>query len=72
MNLDANSLLASLLVGSIGFVAFAYGKKQSRLPQMAVGVALMAFPYFVTSVALMFGIAAGLLVALAIAVKVGL
>ena len=72
MNLDANSLLASLLVGSIGFVAFAYGKKQSRLPQMVVGVVLMGFPYFVTSVALMLGIAGGLLVALAIAVKVGL
>jgi hypothetical protein len=72
LNLDGNSLLASLLIGSIGFVAFAYGKKQSRLPQMVIGVALMGFPYFVTSVALMLGIAAGLLVALAIAVKVGL
>lgn len=72
MNLDANSLLASLLIGSIGFVAFAYGKKQSRLPQMVAGVALMGFPYFVTSVPLMFGIAGGLLVALAIAVKFGL
>jgi hypothetical protein len=72
LNLDANSLLASLLIGSIGFVAFAYGKSQSRLPQMVAGVALMGFPYFVTSVALMFGIAGGLLVALAIAVKLGL
>ncbi len=72
MNSDANSLLASLLVGSIGFVAFAYGKKQSRLPQMLVGFALMVFPYFVASVPLILGIAAGLLGVLVIAVKLGL
>ncbi|MFS8066854.1 MAG: hypothetical protein ACMG6S_10830 [Byssovorax sp.] len=72
MNSDANSLLASLLVGSIGFVAFAYGKKQSRLPQMLVGVALMVFPYFVASVPLILGIGAGLLGVLVIAVKLGL
>ena len=72
LNLDANSLLASLLVGSIGFVAFAYGKKQSRLPQMLVGVALMAFPYFVASASLILGIGAGLLGVLVILVKVGL
>ena len=56
MDLDANSLLASLLVSSIGFVAFAYGKRQSRVPHMAIGVLLMAYPYFVTNVALMLGI----------------
>jgi hypothetical protein len=72
LNLDANSLLASLLVGSIGFVAFAYGKKQNRLPQMIVGLGLMGFPYFVTSVPLMLGIAAGLLGLLFVLVMVGL
>jgi hypothetical protein len=72
LNLDGNSLLASLLVGSIGFIAFAYGKKQSRLPQMIVGLGLMGFPYFVTSVPLMLGIAAGLLALLFVLVKVGL
>lgn len=72
MNVDGNSLLASLLVSSIGFVAFAYGKKQSRLPQMLVGLALMGFPYFVTSVGVMLGIAAGLLGLLVVLVKVGL
>jgi hypothetical protein len=72
LNVDANSLLASLLVGSIGFVAFAYGKKQSRFPQMLVGVVLMAFPYFVSSAPLILGIGAGLVVLLVIAVKLGL
>jgi len=72
MNLDGNALLASLLIGSIGFVSFAYGKRQRRLPQMLVGVALMAFPYFVGSVPLMFGIAVALLGALWLLIKVGL
>jgi hypothetical protein len=64
MDLDANSLLASFLVGSIGFVAFAYGKRQSRVPHMLVGFILMAYPYFVTNVALMLGIAVVLLASL--------
>ena len=72
MNLDANSLLASLLVSSVGFVAFAYGKKQSRLPQMVIGLGMMGFPYFVSSVPLMLGIGAGLLALLGVLVKIGL
>ena len=71
MDLDANSLLASLLVSSIGFVAFMYGKKQSRVPQMVVGVLMMAYPYFVTNVALMLGVAVVLLAALWGAVRLG-
>jgi drug/metabolite transporter (DMT)-like permease len=38
---------------------------------MLVGVILMGFPYFVTSVPLVLGIAAALLGALALAVKLG-
>ena len=71
MNLDGNALLASLLIGSVGFVSFAYGKKQHRLPQMVVGLGLMGFPYFVESIPLMLGIAAALLAALALLVKLG-
>jgi len=62
MNFDANSLLASLLISSVGFVSFAYGKKQRRVPQMLVGFALMAFPYFVPGVAWMLGIGAALVI----------
>jgi hypothetical protein len=72
MNLDANSLLASLLVSSIGFVSFAYGKKQSRVPQMVVGLLLMGFPYFVSSVPWMFGIGAALVGALVAMLKLGM
>ncbi len=71
MDLDANALLASLLISSIGVVAFVYGKRQSRFPQMLVGLALMGFPYFVSNIPLMFGIAAVLLGGLWGAVRLG-
>ena len=62
MNFDANAFLLSMLIGSVGFVAFVYGKKQSRLPQMLAGLILMGFPYFVSNLWLMLGIAVGVLV----------
>jgi hypothetical protein len=58
-------------VSSVGFVAFMYGKKQSRFPQLLVGLALMVFPYFVSSALLMLLIAAVLLGALWGAVRLG-
>jgi hypothetical protein len=72
MNLDANSILASLLIGGVGFVVFAYGKKQRRPPQLLTGLILMVFPYFVGSVPWMVGVAAALLAALWISVRMGL
>jgi hypothetical protein len=72
MNLDGNVLLASLLISSVGFVAFAYGKKQRRLPQMLVGLLLMGFPYFVSSVPWMMGIAVALLGGLGLMIRLGL
>lgn len=71
MDLDANSLLAGMLVSSIGFVLFVYGKKQSRFPQLVVGLVLMVYPYFIPSPLLMFGIAACLLVLLWLGVRAG-
>jgi hypothetical protein len=72
MNADGNAMLASLLISGIGFVSFAYGKKQSRLPQMLVGLGLMGFPYFVASVPLMFGIAVALLGVLWLMLRFGM
>ena len=71
MDLDANSLLASMVVGGIGFVAFVYGKRQSRVPHMVAGVVLSVYPYFVSNVALMLGIAVVLLAGLWGAVRLG-
>jgi len=44
--LDPAYLLVSLLVSSVGFVMFMYGKKQSRPVQFGVGLVLLVVPYF--------------------------
>lgn len=72
MDFDGNSLLASMLIGLVGTGLFLYGRKQSRFPQMLVGAALVAYPYFVSSVAVMAAIAVGLVGALWVAVRMGL
>ena len=61
MNLDPGSLVTSMLVSSVGFVLFEYGRRMKRPPQMAVGVVLLVFPYFVPSVLGMVAIAAALI-----------
>ena len=70
--MNPSALLASLLVGSVGLGFFAYGKRQRRAPHLAVGVLLMVYPYFVSSVALMLGIAAALVGLLYLASYLGL
>jgi hypothetical protein len=67
-----NSLLASVLVGSIGMGLFIYGRRQRRAPHLAIGIVLMVFPYLVPSVALMFVIAAALVGLLWLASYLGL
>jgi hypothetical protein len=71
MDLDANSLLAGLLVSSVGFVLFRYGKKVGRPPQLVMGIVLMVFPYFITSVPWMLGVAVLLIGLLWGALKLG-
>jgi hypothetical protein len=72
MDLETSSLIVSLIVSSIGFVVFAYGKRQQRVPQVVVGLALMGFPYLVPSVPLIASIAAVLLAGLWLATRFGL
>jgi hypothetical protein len=71
VSLDPGNLLLSLLIGSVGFVAFSYGKKQGRPPQMAVGLTLMIFPYFVPNLVAMIAIALVLIGVLWAAVRFG-
>ncbi len=46
MNFDPTWILLSIIPSSVGFGLFLYGKKQSRMPQLFGGVALMIYPYF--------------------------
>ncbi len=45
--LDPAYLVVSLLVSSIGFVLFMYGKKQHRPVQLGSGLLLLLFPFLV-------------------------
>jgi len=46
-------LLWGLLFGSLGAGYFVYGKKQGAIVPLLCGIALVVFPYFVTSTWLM-------------------
>lgn len=71
MNLDVSSIVAGLVVSSLGFVLFSYGRKLSRPPHVIAGLLLMVFPYFVPNVLVMFGIAGALCALLYVAVLRG-
>jgi hypothetical protein len=71
MDIDGGELLASMLVSSVGFVLVAYGRKMARLPHVVIGAVLLVFPYFVSSVLAMFGIALALCLVLWVAVQRG-
>jgi hypothetical protein len=63
--------VASLLVSSIGFVAFYYGKGMHRFTLMLFGMAMMIYPYFLHSVAWMLAIAAALVALMWLALRRG-
>ncbi len=71
MDFDANALLASIMIGLVGFGLLVYGKKQARLPQMLAGLLLMIYPYFVSNLYLMGGIAIAVVAGLWGAVRLG-
>ena len=50
------NLLGGLIFGSIGFVAFIYGKRMHIWKPMLIGLALMVYPYFVDNEVVMFAI----------------
>ncbi|HEX4640590.1 MAG TPA: hypothetical protein VH252_04350 [Chthoniobacterales bacterium] len=50
------NLIGGLLFGSIGFVAFIYGKRMHVWKPMFIGLALMAYPYFVENDIALFAI----------------
>jgi hypothetical protein len=71
MSLDPGWLFLSLVVGGVGFVLFVYGKKQERWPQLVTGLALMVYPYFVTSIGGLVGVGVALCIGLWLAVRNG-
>jgi hypothetical protein len=49
VNFSAANLIGGLVFGSIGFVAFIYGKRMNLWKPMFLGLALMVYPYFVSN-----------------------
>lgn len=55
---DPLVLISGFLIGGIGFVILIYGKKEWNLKCLVTGLAMCIFPYFISSLALMWLIAA--------------
>jgi hypothetical protein len=52
------TILIAVLFGFVGFMAFRYGRKNNEPRQLFLGIALMAYGYFVTNAWLSLGIGA--------------
>ena len=49
LSLDPWTLFLGLVFGAIGFGYFRYGKREGAIGTLIAGIALMAFPIFVSS-----------------------
>ena len=58
MNFDLSSLAASFVYGTFGIYIFKHGRKQANGPIVALGVALMIYPYFFENPYLVWGVGA--------------
>ena len=58
------NLLGGIIFGSIGFVAFVYGKKQGAFKTLTIGILLMVYPYFITNTPALYAVGVCLSIAL--------
>ena len=54
------NLFAGLIFSGVGLVAFVYGKKRGNFKALSVGIALIIYPYFLTSTFWLYTVGAGL------------
>jgi hypothetical protein len=66
------STVTSMMIGLVGFALLMYGKRQSRLLHLAAGIALIAYPWFVSNLALQLLIGAAIAGLLVVATRAGL
>ena len=59
-----SNFIGGIIFGSIGFVAFVYGKKMAQYRMMAIGLILMVFPYLISGNLALYGIGSVLTLAL--------
>ena len=65
-------MFTSMMIGLIGFALLMYGKRQSRFPHLAAGVALVAYPWFISSLLLQLLVGAAIAGLLVAATRLGL
>lgn len=53
-------IFAAILFSTIGFLAFRHGKREMLWKPMAIGTALMVYPYFVSQTWLLYAIGCAL------------
>ena len=58
------NIIAWMIFGAVGFVAFVYGKKMGSFKPMVIGLVLMVYPYFVTQTLWLYTVGVGLCVGL--------
>mgnify|MGYP003392925655 CR=1 FL=1 len=61
---SAAKIFAWIIFGAIGSAVFLYGKKNKFLRPMVIGVALMAYPYFISGTFLIYLVGIALTAAL--------
>ncbi len=64
MDFSTPNLIGGILFGSVGFVAFVYGKKTGAYKTMFLGVTLCVFPYLVSNTMAIYAVGAVLTAAL--------
>ena len=52
------TILVAVLFGLVGYAAFRYGRKNGETRPLVIGIALMAYGYFVTNAWISLGIGA--------------
>lgn len=62
--LSPGMLLSGVVIGSIGFGLFLYGKKVGNMKCLGAGIAVSVAPYFAPTVAIMWLITGGLIAGL--------
>ena len=71
MDTSSGALFLSLLISAVGAGLLVYGRKQRAWPQMAGGVLLCVYPYLVSNLWMMGGIAVAVCAAVWVAVRAG-
>jgi len=60
LSFSVGNLFAGFVFGMIGWGAFRYGKNSGKTNPIFIGIALMAYPYFISNAVLMWLVGAGL------------